>query len=238
MGNNLELKLDTNDGELIIREGEAQKPIELTDYRTSGNLEAPKKFYTKNKDLVGEFDTVVLVDQKQARITLVVGYNHPHKREIVGSLLLDPEYEGLAINKNKMYTRPDLVRKLKFLRRYFPSPSECTDLVDKFKTLESSIDLRIKQADDERGNKTEFLEQTVKEISFPESFRLNIPILLGGKPKGIDITINFDLKNGSYLEFWLESVDAKDAEFELAQNQLTESVKVFEEDENVPVIFS
>lgn len=233
------IEIHTKEGTevLEIRQGDALKPIELDRYTTSGNLESPKKFYLKNKCLVQEYDSLVLVDQKNIRITLIIGYNHPHQREITGVLLLDPEYEDLHINRNKMYSRSDLVRKLKFLRRYFPKPSDCTDLVDKFKSLESNIDLRIKQADDNRGNKTDLLEQTIEEVNFPESFQLNIPIVLGGKPESIDITINFDLKNGTYLEFWLESVDAKDKEYEVAKNQLEESVKEFEEDDSLPVLF-
>lgn len=238
MPEELNITLNENQKELVILKGDANKPIEIGSYSVSGNLEAPLKFYKKNKKLVEKFDSIVVVDQLKAKVTLIIGYNHPHERIIEGKLLLDPEYESLQINRNKMYSRSDLVQKLKFLRRYFPKQSDCTDLVDKFKSLEANFDLRLKQADDQRGNKTNLLEQSVDEVNFPESFGLDMPILLGGKPEKFMVNINFDIKNSSYLEFWLESVDAKDAEFQLAKDQLESSVKEFESDPQLPVIYS
>lgn len=226
-----------NDMTLTHLKGDAPKPIELRSYSATGNLEAPKKFYEKNTDYVKKFDSVVSVDQKNNSIILVIGYNHPHMRTIKGTLLLDPDFESLGINKNVTYTRTELAKKLKFLRRYFTQPSVCMDLVDRFKKLEIQFTNRLEQMDDGRGNKRELLDQVINENTIPESFDLTMPMALGGKPHQFSIDIGIDIVGGKHVQFWLESVLVKDMLQDQAADMLNKSVADFEKDKNLPVIY-
>lgn len=236
---NLNTHLYAQDGDIVLThlKGDAPKPIELSAYSASGNLEAPSKFYQKNKHLIQEMDSLVQVDQKANKITLIIGYNHPHKRVITGSLLLDPEFESLGINTQKTYNRTDLAQKLKFLRRYFPDPSVCMDLVDRFKKLEVQFTNRIEQMDNGRGDKRELLDQVIQENSIPESFDLCMPMTLGGKLISFTVDIGIDVINAKHVQFWLESVQVKDLLHDQALQMLTSSVQAFEEDSNLPVLF-
>lgn len=233
----LNIKLSEGQETVTILHGTAPDPVNLKGYEVTGNLEAPKDFAGKNKALISEKESVVIVDQSQNRIALVIGYNHPENIVIKGMLLLDPDFRALGVNTGKQYSRYDLVQQLKFMRRFFPTKSDCLVLVDAFKKLETNFTTVINQKDDERGNKMLLLEQVVEDVNFPESFDLKIPVILGGQPEEFTVNIQFDVQHGNSLVFWLESVDAKDIVFESSSEQLKKSVASFKTNPDTPVLF-
>jgi hypothetical protein len=243
MDHNINIEGVPGMNELVIREGVAQKLIELQTASVGGNLQAPAAFYEAYKGLIHANDedktgleTIVTVNLLKLEIQLIIGWNHPHKRTITGKLLKDPEFDRLGVNSNNLVFKDDLLNKLKFCKRFFPKLSEYNDLIDKLKKFETLYSFKVAQHDDQKGNKKELLESAIQEINLPSEFKLVMPLTLGGERKEFIIDLNVEL-DGKYPKFWLESVDVYDMLMTEAEEQIKSSITTFNNDEKVAVIY-
>lgn len=152
---------------------------------------------------------------------------------ITGKLHFNKDLESLNINKNYKYTSQQLADVLKFNRRLFADPDECMNIVTKLKNFTAEISQKIDAIDDKQGTKQiSFMQKVSHEVQL--HFILSTPVILGAaRSLKFKVDIHFDLRDKA-VEFWLESVELKEATDSLKTVIITEQIDRFEK--LIPVI--
>jgi len=145
---------------------------------------------------------------------------------IIGKLHFNKDLESLNINKNHKYTSHQLSDILKFNRRLFADYDECMKMVTTLKNFTADVSQRIESIDDKQGNKQSAIIQKIYH-DVQLSFVLNTPVIIGDtKPLKFKVDVHFDLRDKA-VEFWLESVELKEATDEIKTNVISAQIEKF-----------
>ncbi len=215
----IELKVQPEGNELIIREGKALSVEHPTNIKIEGVLSAPSIWY----QTMNQYDyktAYVLVDVNNWFIELLVGGHANHERvEVIGRIKDNPALEHFGINHYKRYTTKELVSLLKMNRIHFVERDENTKLVTNLQKFKVRVTKEIEDGNDLKGNKKISFEQQVKH-ELDLKFKLRMPLFNGAEAEAFDVEINFDIQDSSAV-YWLESADLKEKK-ERAVNRLME----------------
>lgn len=211
-----ELNLIGYEGEnLTIREGKAldlQPPVKI---KLSGNIETVtaflKKRWTEEREgrglqTVDSARAIVIVDQEAMKMTLYLDPENFFGTEVEGKLEFTPELEQFHINSTKMFNREELVKLLRFNKRFFPNLTKYEELLKAYQSLQISTGTEVKQGSDTRGNKNNLFIKEVNSQHIPTEFVLDMPIFKGQKHESFRVEICLDATDAS-VRFWFESVE-------------------------------
>lgn len=217
---NLQLKIESLTGnEIIIREGQAL-PLQLPEtIKIDGDIKSISSFLTKRSNgyslqNVDANKAIVIVDKKELTITLCLDKENKFGTIITGKLETSEELKPFSINKNKTFTKEELVKLLKFSRLFFDDAAKHAEMLLAFQKVSSTVNIRANESSDDRGNKE---RAYVKDVTTnaPTEFILNIPVFKGFPPQRFRVEICLDVTDGS-ARFWFESVEL----YELVQSQV------------------
>jgi hypothetical protein len=219
---NLHVKIEQLEGTtLTIREGDALPLLLPEKIRITGDIKTVTSFIEKRK-LKG-FDgvmyngnpglqeiipdrAIVEVDREKKMITLSLNPEDPNGAIITAKMEPNPDLEKFAINTGKKFTQQELIKLLKFTKRWFHDVPAYETLLKAYMCLDVKVTADLKNnAADNRGNRSNSFDKTIIS-NIPEDFILNIPIFKGQDSKKIRIEIILDSSDGS-TKFWLESVE-------------------------------
>ncbi|HNH23051.1 MAG TPA: hypothetical protein PLY26_12930, partial [Ferruginibacter sp.] len=124
------------------------------------------------------------------------------------------------INKNKTFTKEELVKLIKFNKLFFDDKEKHAEMLLAFQKVSSTVNISANDSSDDRGNKERAYVKNVTSNA-PTEFILNIPVFKGFPAVRFRVEVCLDVTEGS-ARFWFESVELH----ELTQKQTDE---IFEE---------
>jgi len=211
-----ELKFINFQGDkLTVLEGRALEDKYPVQIRLSGNIQSIGNFLLKRyedgaagKDLqfVDKEKAVVTVDDSALSILLQLDPQNHFGTEVRAQLQLTPEIQKFCINENKQFTREELIKLIRFNKRFFNSIDAHEVLLKAYQTLEIKTAGDLKQNSDSRGNKLQHFEKVVVSDSIPQTFVLNMPIFKGQPKEVFRVEICLEATDAS-VRFWFESVE-------------------------------
>lgn len=148
---------------------------------------------------------VIEVDKKAMTIVLKVDPQFAYGGTVTGKLEESDELKPFCINKTKEFKKEELVKLLRFSRRFFPDPDKYAELLKEYQVFSAKAYLEMKQEEDQRGNSTRNQTKRV-ETSLPTEFTIKMPIFKGQSDETFRVEICLDVTEGG-ARFWFESVE-------------------------------
>lgn len=221
MENNIQV--ESKDGVLTILEGTALTPREKKQRAIGGTIDAPSRYFQHRKDLVDLDKAFVTVNRECMCIDLFLEQNSELGDQINGSLEVLSELKELGINQDKMYSLQDLANKLKFMRYCFDDKGKNIEIVSLLKNFKGKVHKNMEQAQDGRGNMTDYIVKTV-ESNIPLQFTITLPIFKGGEKASFLVEIGVAERNNG-ISVWLESVELHDLIKEFTDKCIDDEIK-------------
>lgn len=238
MKENIDLNIDLKGNELVVRHGDAQKIPEPQPYKLVGELNNVKRYINMwgvsqipgfNKTMVLPDDTeikdldtamivptfvdptaaIIEVDQHSRCITLKTDPASVYGNTIIGRLYMSPELEQFHINEHYYYSKNELLKLLRFNRRFFKDAEVAQQLYDNVQASKFSTQAELDSNEDTRGNRTHNFDRKVT-TQLNKEFNLILPLFKGESTHDIRVELCFDV-NEQDVRFWLESVELVEA---------------------------
>lgn len=206
MENPIEIKLSSENKELIILTGNAEpvyheKAIDVK----GGSIKSASEYLSKKvvKEEIIENSKIEFCYDK-LYINLHYDARQRNPDVILGSLKLHPDLEKFSINSSKTYNAFELADFIKMNRHYFENKEYAMKLVSDLRNFEGKVNKDLEARTDDRGNK-KFLINQIVESNIPTGFFLELPVFVGQENKRLEIEINIT----SSFECSLVSPDLK-----------------------------
>lgn len=203
--NELNLKVESVNGEVIIREGvalEQKPPVKVT---LVGIISSPGDFALKRKDTFPALKTNVVANYTNRTIVLTCNESDFYSHSVTGKLELFPDLKKLQINDSKMYDEKELFRMLNFYGTYFKDKAAHKTLLARLQEFKAKVTQEFVNADDYKGSAA--IEKITNiEHKIPLNFTLAIPMFTGGAVKTFKVDICVAVRDGG-VSFWFESVE-------------------------------
>lgn len=207
----INLNLQNAPAKSVLYIGEANKPKEPVKLVVSGDFSAVGNFIKVKRDQANDFqaintkNAIVTCDFDNLTIKLQTNPNDEYGTEVTGKGEYSNELKEFGINQSKFYRREELIKILRYNRRFFPNKEENAKLLSSYQNFTASVKKDIAENSDTRGNvgKT-FNKQITTGIA--ESFVIEIPIFKGEPAVSFPVEICLE-DNDSGVRFWFESVE-------------------------------
>lgn len=210
-----ELTITPKGDTLIYLEGKALEPKPPIPLRIIGQIESVNTYLTSRRGTlqppgalqhIDKDLAVITMDEAKMTITLDVDPNNPFGTEVVGQLEFNPDLLAWFINKDKKFTREQLIYLLKFNRRFFADASQHRIMLDAYQKLNLTGQTNLKNETDGRGNKDLAFKKTIDSSTIPTDFTLEMPVFKGQPNRKFRVEICLDATDASVM-FWFESVE-------------------------------
>lgn len=210
MDQELKVNIATEGAETTLLIGKANTPKEPTKLVVSGDFSAVSNYLKVKSKSANSFQavsperTIVICDKEKLTIELLTDPNDPDATEIRGKAEFSKELNTFGINEAKYFTREQLIKLIRFNRRFFPNKEENANLLSAYQNFSASVNKNIQEESDLRGNRNNQFQKKVN-TSLPENFVLEVPIFKGEKPVTFPVEICMEDYDAG-MRFWFESV--------------------------------
>lgn len=211
---NLTLKVEPVNGEVILRQGKALDPVAPQKVEITGDIKTVSSFIEGRKGVSGELASaqfinparaVVTVDKIARTIVFALDPENAYSTVVTAKLEANPDLEQFHINGKKQFSQRELVQLLKFSRLYFEDFGKHGDLLKAYQAFTAKTSADLANDSDSRGNKNFAFNKKV-ETGLPATFIMNTPIFKGQAPKRFMVEICLDVTDAA-ASFWFESVE-------------------------------
>lgn len=193
--------------ELTLRQGEALHPRELAPppINLSGTLSAPFNFLVGKPSLAADEENINLtINNQEGQLVLTMKDKDPFSRYVItGKLERFSDLGKFHINTDKRWTIRDFKKFIRTVSIYFADKTKLNEIVESLNKFEASVEVVIKQHNDNSGNSLTMLEQKVNGLQLARKFDLLIPIYKGYQKIKFTVEIGLDPKNTSVDLFLL-----------------------------------
>ncbi len=214
----LELKIDNANGELTIRQGDAQAPLPLKEPKIiaiAGDIHSVANFINNREgghssQAIDKNKAVVIVDKHAKTILLQLDPENHYGASVTAKLEPSRELEQFGINTTARYNRKGLLDMIRFNRLFFENKTQHAQVMLGLSKLRIKSETEIQQEKDNQGNKRNLLDvKTVEDGGMVKVFNITLPLFKGFTPKNIEVEICFEVVNND-VSFWLESIGLKE----------------------------
>jgi len=210
-----EINLTLTDNTVTILEGKALEQKYPEKISIAGNIHSVKNFIEKRYGTregaelqkIDKDRAIVFVNEEKMTIQLELDPQNIFGAVIKGRLEFTPELLQFGINTTKQFSREELVRLIRFNKRFFASDHEAILLA--YQKLQIKTASELSQESDTRGNKGVNFQKTVNIEHIPTEFILQIPVFKGFPDVKFRVEICLDATDAS-VRFWFESVELHD----------------------------
>lgn len=203
----IELKIDSETKEVVIRTGEALPQQPPVVYNFNGNLDAPAKFENKKLIAIDNKKAIVEVNRDEKSILLQTDFQNPFGSKVKGVLALDSVFQKFRINNfDQLFNRQQIVSLLKLHSFCFENKEAHMKLVSSIVNLNANVSTDIQKGQDFRGNKTNVLNTKVSANEIPVDIKFSMPIFKGGEKVSFMANVCFDATTTD-VNFWFESAE-------------------------------
>ena len=224
---NITIRYDGSQDELIIRQGDAPPIPERKAIRIDGLLEAPGEYVSKRKSMINPFLTHVTVERLKGKITLVTGDDDEFANTITGQLKANPALRDFRINGEAWASPADLGDFLRRGRRFFANKEQGGKLVESLATFKAKVSREIEKSNDKRGNYTDAVSQQVA-TEIPSTFDLEIPIFQGHDSVVFQVEIFFEIRDAG-CRIYLQSIELDEIIESTTNSLIDEQLPIFQD---------
>jgi hypothetical protein len=231
---NLNLKIEKAEGELIIRTGAAAVIKEPKAVVFKGTFQAVINYWLKRKvDVVKDLINRCRLEfsKTEMSIKLIIDEHKDYQDVIEGSMLKNPDLTSFGINNETTWTLEALHKQIKLKKHLFHSPDQYHDLLTKLVNQKANINTDLDKSHDNRGNKKNSFERKV-ETNLPDKFDLILAPYKGYDTIQFSVEIYVDSKESSLI-IQLFSPELVEKLLELQDNIMNKALEQFEE---IPVM--
>lgn len=211
MEQELKVNVVAEGSETTVLIGKANTPKEPQKLVVNGDFSAISSYLRVKSKSASSFQfvsperTIVICDKEKLTIELLTDPNDPDAAEIRGKAEFSKELHAFGINEAKYFTREQLIKLLRFNRRFFPNKEENANLLSAYQNFTASVNKNIQEDSDLRGNRNNQFQKKVN-TTLPENFVLEVPIFKGESPVTFPVEICME-DYDSGMRFWFESVN-------------------------------
>lgn len=207
--------VESDKGEIVIREGEALLLKAPKKISIAGNINSVKEFLNKRTAINGvvlqkldKSSAIIIVDEDKGTIHLQLDPENQDGTEIVAKVEPTLYLEQFQINGSKTFTQTELVKILRFSKQLFETPAKHEAVLKAYQSFDFTASIKSASEADLRGNKSNSLQKIIT-TNLPQEFVLNLPIFKGQPKETFRVEICYDTTEGS-IRFWFESPELKD----------------------------
>ncbi|PIF44329.1 hypothetical protein CLU96_1273 [Chryseobacterium sp. 52] len=203
--------------------GQANTPKEPTRLVVAGDFSAVGNFLKVKLKQANGFqeikpeNAIVICDYDNLSIKLETNPNDEYGTVISGKAEYSNELKEFGINQSKFFRREELIKILRYNRRFFPNKEENAKLLSSYQNFTASVKKDISDNSDTRGNIGKTFNKQIK-TDIAESFVIEIPIFKGESAVSFPVEICLE-DNDSGVRFWFESVELAEL-LEIKRNEL------------------
>jgi hypothetical protein len=223
----IQLSITDGGGEVVIRHGEALPMVKPIPIKIVGQIHAPAEYLAKRGKYLNRENTHLLIDEQNARIELVLLDNTELKGNVVGKMMVNPEYEAFRINKAEWDSPKELGEFLRKNRAYFTDREKMSELIMSLLNFKAKVEKELERSDDKRGNKRDLVEQRIS-TDVPSTFMLTMPLHKGGEPSKFEVELFFDVRDAG-CKLSLQSIEAQEILRAEVQEAILQQLPAFED---------
>ena len=189
---NLHLKIEGEQKELVIRSGEALELKAPLPLNLSGRIDSVTAWLRKRKSEINEKNCNIIVNYDKLAIFLTMNERDADNvSSMTAALTLSEEFKKFGINGSKEWEPAKLSEFIKMNRSYFVSKEDSSKLVSDFKNFKAKVDKVIEKSKDQNGSYDEKRSQAVT-TNLPANFKICIPVFKGEESLTLDIEVYID----------------------------------------------
>ena len=200
---NLTVKIEGDQKELLIRTGDALPAKEPKIINITGNILAPGA-WLKIRSCEPSEDNVQY-SRNDMKIIFVQSEENHYNKTIIGKLELNEDLKRFSINTEKMWTTAELAKFLKMNRLFFADADQCGKIIVELNSLKAKIQTEIEQSQNDRGNSKSMVNTKI-ESNIPLKFKLKLPVFIGFATKTFVVEICLETSSAG-VQLWLESAE-------------------------------
>lgn len=185
--------VQSKDGEVVIRHGEAMPLREPRQIKIHGILSTVREYLNKRK--VNFNDSVLYVNKELGSLELIHNQSSYYQGFISGKTETDFRIEQWHINDDNVnWTTTGLATFMKKHIHHFFDKNEGRKLISDLMQFEGKVEKEIQDHNDQKGN-IKFKYAQAVEHNLPGSFWLSIPLFKGQENQKFEVEIIVDPKD-------------------------------------------
>lgn len=188
--------------------------------------EIPKTLDKSNFQHIDKERAVISFDKTNLSITLDVNPQDYYGPVVIGKMEISPELKLWQINTNCIFTREQLVKLIKFNKRFFTDAAQHDSVLKAFQNLSLTGNTSLDASADTRGNKAAAFTKKLDTSGIPTMFFLKMPIFKNGPAVKFQVEICIDSTEHS-VQFWFESVELQEVWDKIVDTIFEEQKKEF-----------
>lgn len=230
----INVNINENTQELIIRQGQAELIRELNHVLVTGIIDTPYQFLSIRKKESINFDHARLeINREDNVIRLYLNEHLKDFDQITGELAETEEFKNFKINSGESWVPTELSKFIKMNRTCFESVDTANKLASELNHIKAKVEKESDtKVDPKKGDYRIVREQIVKDCNIPEEFVIWIPIFKGMNKEKITIEVYIDPMD---LSCQLVSPDAADQKRMVRDTEINRVVKEIKE-LNLPLV--
>lgn len=228
MNDKIEVKIDGQTKELIIREGSAleiKPPVAIS---IIGTIDAPRLFITAKKDILKPINSTLLVDINAGKLSFISDETSFYASKVTGLLKKAKAISEIGINDvTKFYSDKALA---KFIRQhifYFSDKEKALALITALMKFSAKISTSIKNEADLKGNMKLAFERIVS-TGLPETIDVCCKVYEGLPAETFTVNICVEAE-ASDLKFYFDSPQLYELEEQIKNDTLKAESESFVE---------
>ncbi len=190
-----DINVQSKDGEVVIRHGEAMPLREPNPIDIRGTLLTVREYLAKRN--VDFKDSVLYVNKETGFLKLLLNQTSPYYGGVMGQVFTDSRIQQWHINDDNVnWTTQGLATFMKKHIHHFFDKNEGRKLISDLMQFEGKVEKEIQDHNDQKGNVKYKYAQAV-EHNLPGSFWLSIPLFKGQGKQKFEVEIIVDPKDYS-----------------------------------------
>ena len=231
----IQVQLDGDQKELILREGQAPKLREFSGYQISASVASVIDYYKKRKgNPITTLNSYLAINKNKAEVELVINDTVTAERiSITGQLTPNKDFVDLGINNNKLFSETELESALRKRPHLFNDVDTYNKFMSSLRNFSSDVRVAFSKSDNRAGSASANASVDVKTDGLEKTVQLKISPWADAPAQTFNINI-YVTSDGGFAKFYLESVDLM-----LMQEQIKEEAfsNIEKELAALPILF-
>lgn len=191
----MNVNVTSENGELILREGQAAPVYAAKRVRIAGCLKAPADYLLNKQDNYSPDNCHLVVNKEQGTLELVLNEKEETGDLVTGEMKINSLVSLFGINGEKKWEINALRQLFQRSSFHFANRDEWLKMITSLQKFKSTVVRIYDNQSDNSGNSKIALENQVQEANVIKSFKLNISIFEGYEKHSFNVEIGVDVSS-------------------------------------------